>query len=387
MESKRDCRPVAQKALEWNVVAAFGSEGIRNVLRDAAGTAPRADKLLANDLLKWNLEVEAQLFNLMLVLETSTSQLSLARLTFVPKVDEPATPADYRPIAVSSVLQRVMHKVLSKRLKFELVVGNAHRNTLRKLDRLIREKIRAWLRSPKDTTLAFMHSKIDGHGLGIPCLETTIPLEQRAKCERLVNSGTLEVANIVQCKAVMSDITVANVSILVYGKPVGSKLEEGKAPKEALVKTNDGADLMNVQVDRASFYWLRNHRYVFPRLYIRGLQLRGGLLNTKVRSSRGYRRASEDSRCRGLCGCPESIGHILQKCSVTHDARCARHNRVVQMIGRLLRARGQTVFTEPIIPSVSTFCKPDLVVGWGSSILVMDVTIVSYRRLAESWKL
>ncbi|KAA3672145.1 uncharacterized protein DEA37_0008267 [Paragonimus westermani] len=53
----------------------------------------------------------------MLVLETPTSRLSLARLAFVPKVDEPATPADYRPIAVSSVLQWVMHKVLAKRMR------------------------------------------------------------------------------------------------------------------------------------------------------------------------------------------------------------------------------------------------------------------------------
>ncbi|KAF8565300.1 hypothetical protein P879_09373 [Paragonimus westermani] len=53
----------------------------------------------------------------MLVLESPTSQLSLARLTFVPKVEESVTPADYRPIAVSSVLQRVLHKILDKRVR------------------------------------------------------------------------------------------------------------------------------------------------------------------------------------------------------------------------------------------------------------------------------
>ncbi|KAA3670757.1 uncharacterized protein DEA37_0010115 [Paragonimus westermani] len=132
---------------------------------------------------------------------------------------------------------------------------------------------------------------------------------------------------------------------------------------------------------------MRNSEHVFPRLFIRGLQLRGGLLKTRVRNSRGNREAPGDLRCRGHCGCPESIGHILQKCALTHDARCARHNRVVQKVGKLLSARGHTVFTEPIIPSGSTFCKPDLVVGCGSSILVMDVTIVATRRLVESWNL
>ncbi|KAF8565832.1 hypothetical protein P879_11548 [Paragonimus westermani] len=339
MRSKRDNRPVAQKGYEWSVVAAFGSEEVRNALRNAAGMAPGVDKLLASEVLKWNLEAVAQLFNLLLVLGAPTSRLSLARLTFVLKVDEPATPADYRPIAVSSVLQRselidklegldeglrltgirlknskcrtltivkdrkrkhlvlfpceyetlsgripcmevddtvrypglhfnwkgrlpikstvkaidmlenlteaprkpyqrleILKAFLISELKFELVMGNAHKNKLRKLDRLVRDKIRTWLRLPKDTTLAFTHSKIDGHGLGIPCLETTIPLEQRAKCERLVNSGTLEVANTVQSKAVVSDITVANVPIFVYGKPVNFKLEEDKAWGEALDK-------------------------------------------------------------------------------------------------------------------------------------------------------
>ncbi|KAF7233384.1 hypothetical protein EG68_04446 [Paragonimus skrjabini miyazakii] len=296
MESKRDCRPVAQKGHERNVVAAFGSEEIRNALRDAAGTAPGFDKLLASDLLKWNLEVVAQLFNLMLVLETLTSQLSLVRLKFVPKVDEPATPADYWPIAVSSALQRVMHKVLAKMVAFQKKDGYLEAFTL----------LHTILRTVYDEAIPIAMAFLD--------ISKAFD-KQRAKCERLVNSDTLEVANIVQCKAVMSDITVANVPIFVYGKPVGSKLEEEKAWKEALVKTHDGADLMNVQVARARFYW--------------GLQLRGGLLNMKVRSSRGYRRALGDSRCRGLYGCPESIGYILQKCSVTHDARCARHNRVV----------------------------------------------------------
>ncbi|KAF7234271.1 hypothetical protein EG68_12181, partial [Paragonimus skrjabini miyazakii] len=108
--------------------------------------------------------------------------------------------------------------VLIAKLKFELVVGNAHRNTLRKIDRLIREKVRAWLRLPKDTTLAYMHTKVDGHGLGIPSLETTIPLEQRSKFERLLNSDTPEVVNMIECKAELSDIAVANVPILVQVK-------------------------------------------------------------------------------------------------------------------------------------------------------------------------
>ncbi|KAF5405418.1 hypothetical protein PHET_01016 [Paragonimus heterotremus] len=196
MQSKRDNRPVAQNGHEWNIVAAFGSEEVRNALRDAVGTTPGVAFQKKDGCL-----------------EASTLLHTILRT-----VSDEAKPIAVAFLGISKVFASVSH----------------------------------------DTLLRNAKSKIDGHGLGIPCLEITIPLEQRAKCERLVNSGTLEVANIVQCKAVVSDITVANVPIFVYGKPIGSKLEEEKAWREALVKTHDGADLMDVQVDRASFYWLLN---------------------------------------------------------------------------------------------------------------------------------
>ncbi|KAF6769378.1 hypothetical protein AHF37_12136 [Paragonimus kellicotti] len=117
VESLQDPRHVVGDKQEWNVLAAVSSAEIRKALRDAAGTAAGVDKFQTTDLLKWNLEAVAQLLNLLLVLELPTSQLSMARLTFVPKVEEPVTPADYRPIAVSSVLQRALHKILARRVR------------------------------------------------------------------------------------------------------------------------------------------------------------------------------------------------------------------------------------------------------------------------------
>ncbi|KAF7256554.1 Retrovirus Pol polyprotein from type-1 retrotransposable element R2 [Paragonimus skrjabini miyazakii] len=256
----------------------------------------------------------------------------------------------------------ILKTFLIPKLKFELIVDNAHRNTLRKIDHLIHGKVRALLRLPKDTMLAFMRTKVDDHGLGIPTLETAIPLEQRSKFERLLNSDTPEIINMVECKAVLSDVAVANFSILVQSKPVCWKLKEDTAWRETLVKSCDGADFANACVDKASHHWFRNPRYVFPHLSIRGLQLRGGLLNIKVRSSRGGRRVIDDLRCRGLCGCPESIEHILQWCALTHDARCSRHNRVVQKVGKLFSALGDKALLEPVILTGITFCKPNLVV-------------------------
>ncbi|KAF8562710.1 hypothetical protein P879_12034 [Paragonimus westermani] len=117
MEGELGLRPVVVDEYEWNVVAAISKEETQRALRDSQGMAPEVDRFQTGDLLKWNLEAVAQLLNLMLVFGLPTSQLSVARLTFVPKVEEPVKPADFRPIAVSSVLQRVLHKILAKRMR------------------------------------------------------------------------------------------------------------------------------------------------------------------------------------------------------------------------------------------------------------------------------
>ncbi|KAA3671266.1 uncharacterized protein DEA37_0011695, partial [Paragonimus westermani] len=44
-------------------------------------------------------------------------QLSLARLTFVSKLEEPATPADCSLVAIFSVLQRVLHRIPAERVR------------------------------------------------------------------------------------------------------------------------------------------------------------------------------------------------------------------------------------------------------------------------------
>ena len=57
----------------------------------------------------------AQLLNTMLLLQTPTSHLAKARLTLVPKKGTPKQPGDFRPTGVSSVLLRLLHKVLARR--------------------------------------------------------------------------------------------------------------------------------------------------------------------------------------------------------------------------------------------------------------------------------
>jgi hypothetical protein len=136
----------------------------------------------------------------------------------------------------------------------------------------------------------------------------------------------------------------------------------------------DGRELMAKKVDPVSHLWVRYPQKVFPRLYVRGLQLRAGVLGTKVRRLRGrVGLPTVDVKCRGGCGQPESLSHILQKCQVTHDGRCARHNRVVYLTAKKLGAGVDEAWVEPIIPVPGSYRKPDLVIRKDETLYVMDL--------------
>ncbi len=75
----------------------------------------------------------------------------------------------------------VIRDFLDPKLQHELVLGCAHRNTIARIERMIRGSIRAWLRLPKDTSLGFLHAPVKSGGLGMPSLGTTLPLLHKKK--------------------------------------------------------------------------------------------------------------------------------------------------------------------------------------------------------------
>ncbi|KER18835.1 hypothetical protein T265_12136 [Opisthorchis viverrini] len=72
----------------------------------------------------------------------------------------------------------ILKEFATSRLQYELVLGSAHRNTLKALDVAARHAVRAWLRLPKDTPLGLFYAKVKDGGLGLTSFATTIPLLQ-----------------------------------------------------------------------------------------------------------------------------------------------------------------------------------------------------------------
>ncbi|GAA48144.1 retrovirus-related Pol polyprotein from type-1 retrotransposable element R2 [Clonorchis sinensis] len=116
----------------------------------------------------------------------------------------------------------------------------------------------------------------------------------------------------------------------------------------------------------------------------RSSKLRCNLLRTRVRSVR-HGHGGQTILCRGNCGQPDSLVHILQSCWITHDARCARHNRVARELAKRLRRLGYTVFEELRAPTSTSFIKPDLIAVRERRATVIDVSIVSDGRGVTVW--
>ncbi|KAA0201068.1 Retrovirus Pol polyprotein from type-2 retrotransposable element R2DM [Fasciolopsis buskii] len=264
------------------------------------------------------------------------------------------TQAPLKPYQRMSILRN--HIV--PRLLHGMVLGAAHRNTLKAVDIMLRQAVKAWLRLPKDTTSAFLHGPVNAGGLGIPCLSVMVPLAQRKRLENLARQTDPTIGVVREKECFRKFVRQANLPIQVGSKIVLSKEEARKAWADALVESKDGRALEGGEVDSASHSWVREPSKLPAKVFIRGVKLRGGLLPTKVRAARGRAVPQNEVICKGRCGQPESIDHILQSCPITHDVRCERHDRVVRKLGKELSKTMERVWLEPIVPSGSTFCKP-----------------------------
>ena len=109
--------------------------------------------------------------------------------------------------------------------------------------------------------------------------------------------------------------------------------------------------------------------------FVNCVRLKGGLVYTALRASRGRLEAS--TRC-DACKQTETVGHILQVCRRTHDDRVNRHDSVNKLLTAELTkgGGGYTTRVEPLIPTPAGMRYPDLVIFKGGVCMVIDVTLI-----------
>lgn len=248
----------------------------------------------------------------------------------------------------------------------------------------IRQSIRTWLRLPKDTPVSYIHANKESGGLGIPSLSTTIPLQRKNRMEKLLSSQCPVLRNVLRDASFDPILRDLNLPVRVQSIVVTTKEEATVAWRERLHNSVDGRGLKELVYSPLSNRWMVYPDRVFPRIFIRAIHLRCNLLRTRVRNARRCR-GNQTVLCRGSCGQPESLVHILQSCWITHDARCARHNRVARELAKRLRRIGYTVFEELRAPTANSYIKPDLIAVRERRATVIDVSIVSDGRSSAVW--
>ena len=114
----------APKEVEWSLLAPITKSEVVSALKAMGKSSPGPDRVTPSAALRMNLEDITALLNLMLALESAPPHLCKSRVTLVPKGETVSSLGDLRPITVSSVIMRSMHKILAERWSSRLKLMN-----------------------------------------------------------------------------------------------------------------------------------------------------------------------------------------------------------------------------------------------------------------------
>jgi Reverse transcriptase (RNA-dependent DNA polymerase) len=276
-----------------------------------------------------------------------------------------------------------------------LVLSEATKGLLRRLDTQIREAVRSWLHLPRDTPLGFLHARAVDGGLGVPSLTARIPRLRSERLIKLNRPGYSEVMTAVLETPTGSKLL--DTATKLHGWPektrrrqekqlICGKASEFEAAKQLLWNSVDGSGLKEIGSFGSGAGGKNESRWVTDPVryrtsggeFVRAILVRGGLLKTGERATRGVGREGQRTcrRCRQV----QSLGHIINNCPMTHGLRVARHDRFVKCLKNALENRGWKVQIEPRVKlAKGSFVKPDIVAAKGDEVVVLDPSIVGAK--------
>ena len=271
-------------------------------------------------------------------------------------------------------------------LQHDLVLSRVTKGLLASLDRIVRRSVRAWLKLPHDTAIPFFYARVEDGGLGITCLEYTLP-------ELKVNRYTklLSMPDPVTSAFTSSEPFQRKISRLCdarhrtwRGRNMSTRALRNEAFASELYSSVDGRGLESANLVPEVHSWVVNGCSLLSgHNFCAAIGVRAATLPTKLRGARG-RQANERE-----CGCGrtrredgsrvlESLGHILQECFYTHGATIKRHNRLLTLIVGILERRGYTCNQEPVYHIAGgARRRPDLLFWKQNESFILDVTVVS----------
>lgn len=285
----------------------------------------------------------------------------------------PLKPQQRVHILKAYVIPRHQHK---------LVLSRTSAKSLKRLDIVVRQRVRKWLSLPKDVPVAYLHAPVKAGGLGIPCLQLWVPLMRLNRLERAIENGSAIMVALRDCNLFKSIIHSCKQSLAVLQAERPTMLSYGTYWRNQLILKVDGKDLEQAWVHRSSTSWNSNMMSnVSGEDYVHYHQIRANALPTRVRTARG--RPNKETSCRGGCRRSETAQHVIQECHRTHGVRVRRHDRIVDILAEELR-RKIRVLREQRIVVAGVLRKPDLILLSDDTAHVLDVQVVKCGDLNAS---
>ena len=274
------------------------------------------------------------------------------------------------------ILPRFNHRMM-----FEKVTCN----TLDRLDKIVREYVRKWLKLLTDVPISAFYADIASGGLGLLSLRQRIPLYKMQRTERMGDSNDPLTRAVYQSRSVQNRLQQWRKRCKVFEKEYDSKQSLTEIVRAKWWSSCDGKGLKTdiaPSTGRKSFRLLRGDKTSLkPAQFIGAVGVRLNSLGTPVRKNRAGGRSPEFNLCDKCPGyqTPATLWHISQTCPAVHGLRVKRHDKVVNKLADHFRGREGTkaILIEPDLRVSDGKRKPDLVIDTGDTVEIIDAQIRS----------
>lgn len=287
----------------------------------------------------------------------------------------------------------LLRDYLLPRLYHRWIVGSVTSRTLKSADIVVRTSVRRWLRLPHDAPVGYFHAPIQKGGLGLPYLNTLIPILKHTRLQRLCKS-TLPVARAAaESTYVARQLVWCDNQMRIRGNRVTTTAELRQQCSDLLHGSCDGSGLREAQSSKLSSYWVSEDAAAIPGAdYVHYHHVRANCLPSRARVSRG--RDERETRCRAGCPERETPAHCVQRCFRTHGGRILRHDDLCRRVGGFLEQKGWQVERELAYPTSAGRRRPDMTIRRGGVAVVLDAQVVSsetaldvsHRRKVEKYR-
>lgn len=281
------------------------------------------------------------------------------------------------PLLPQQRLTALRHYVLPK-LYHGFVMSPCYIGRLNKIDIMVRRFTRSWLKLPGDTPKAFYHASINDGGLGVPSLRWVIPPVRKRRLERYADRGLGATLGI-GAELLSQESRKLAILITDQGIHLNTTDKVKRMYSEKLYSSVDGSGLRHCgAIPQASSWVGDGTSFLSGSDFVHSIKLRISALPTRSRTTRGR---DADRTCRAGChGTPETLNHVLQRCSRTHGKRIKRHDAIVSYIHKRIDRRSNLdteCWVEPRLTTSIGVFKPDILLRRGSKAYILDAQIVT----------